>query len=166
MAMINGMYVLVESEDPKFEVDVTDQPVESGINVSDHVQRKPYTMDISGFIVGEDAAQIRQKIKTISESGELVEFQGRNLFSGLIVSFSTNHTNRVANGFAFSLSMKEIRTAKSSYVETLPMPIKAQAASVVSAGRKQTKKKQGAATTKVEKKVEKVKFKAGTPWAE
>lgn len=162
MATINGMYVLVESEDPKFEVEVTDQPVENGINVSDHVQRKPYTMDISGFIVGEDAAQIREKIKTISESGELVEFQGRNLFSGLIVSFSTNHTNRVANGFAFSLSMKEIRTAKSSYVETLPMPIKAQVAPVVSAGRKQTKKKQAAATTKVEN----VKFKAGTPWAE
>ncbi|MDC0761698.1 hypothetical protein POF51_13410 [Brevibacillus sp. AG] len=162
MATINGMYVLVESEDPKFEVEVTDQPVENGINVSDHVQRKPYTMDISGFIVGEDAAQIREKIKTISESGELVEFQGRNLFSGLIVSFSTNHTNRVANGFAFSLSMKEIRTAKSSYVETLPMPIKAQVAPVISAGRKQTKKKQGTATSKVEK----VKFKVGTPWAE
>ncbi|MFF0831027.1 phage baseplate protein [Brevibacillus sp. NPDC003359] len=162
MAMINGMYVLVESEDPKFEVDVTDQPVEDGINVSDHVQRKPYTMDISGFIVGDDAAQIREKIKAIAANGELVEFQGRNLFSGLIVSFVTSHTNRVANGFAFSLSMKEIRTAKSSYVETLPMPIKAQVAPVVSAGRKQTKKKKGTA----EKKVEKVKFKAGTPWAE
>ncbi|HBZ80911.1 MAG TPA: hypothetical protein DEP07_11060 [Brevibacillus sp.] len=162
MASINGMYVLVETEDPKFEVEVTDQPVEDGIDISDHVQRKPHTMDISGFIVGDDAAQIREKIKAIAEKGELLEFQGRNLFSGLIVSFSTNHTNRIANGFAFSLSMKEIRTAKSSYVETLPMPIKAQVAPVVSAGRKQTKKKQGAATTKVEK----VKFKAGTPWAE
>lgn len=160
MALINGMYVLVETEDPKFEVEVTDQPVEDGIDISDHVQRKPHTMDITGVIVGDDAAQIREKIKAIAEKGELVEFQGRNLFSGRIVSFATSHTHRIANGFAFSLSMKEIRTAKSSYVETLPAPIRAQAAPVVSAGRKQTKKK------KAGKSPEKVKFKAGTPWAE
>ncbi|MDR4997896.1 phage baseplate protein [Brevibacillus parabrevis] len=163
MALINGMYILAETEDPKFEVEVTDQPVEIGIDVSDHVQRKPYTIDISGFIVGDDAAQIREKIKAIAEKGELVEFQGRNLFSGRIVSFATSHTNRIANGFAFSLSMKEIRIAKTSYVETLPAPIRAQAAPVVSAGRKQTKKKQARKSTE---KVEKVKFKAGTPWAE
>ena len=59
MATINGMYVLAESEDPNYEVDVTDQPVEDGVDTIDHVQRKPRQMSITGVIVGNDAAQIR-----------------------------------------------------------------------------------------------------------
>ncbi|MBY0085776.1 MULTISPECIES: phage baseplate protein [Brevibacillus] len=165
MAMINGMYVLAESEDPKYEVDVTDQPVEDGIDTSDHVQRKPRAMDVSGYIVGDDAAQIREKLIALADKGEIVQFMGRNLFTGVIQSLSTKHDYKVANGFSFSLSLKEIRIAKSSYVETLPTPIKAAAAPVISSGRKQTKKK-GKGDKKEEKKVEKVKFKAGSPWAE
>lgn len=168
MATINGMYVLAESEDPQYEVDATDQPVEEGINITDHVQRKPNRLDISGVIVGDDAAQIRDKLKFLMEKGEVVTFQGRNLFTGLIISLSTNHSYKVANGFSFSLSLKEIRIAKSSYVETLPTPIKAAAAPVISSGRKQKKQKNsgGSKSGKEKEKVEKVKFKAGTPWAD
>ncbi|MED1784234.1 hypothetical protein P4V43_20645 [Brevibacillus fortis] len=164
MATINGMYVLAESEDPKYDFDVTDQPVEDGIDTSDHVQRKPRAMDVSGYIVGDDAAQIREKLIALGDNGDIVKFMGRNLFTGVIQSLSTKHDYKVANGFSFSLSLKEIRFAKSSYVETLPTPIKAAVAPVISSGRKQTKKKSKG--DKEDKKVEKVKFKAGSPWAE
>ncbi|MED1792882.1 hypothetical protein P4V54_09375 [Brevibacillus nitrificans] len=162
MATINGMYVLAESEDPRYEVDATDQPVEEGVDITDHVQRRPNTLDVSGYIVGDDASQIRDKLKAIMGKGEIATFQGRNLFTGLIISLSTKHDYRVSNGFSFSLSLKEIQIAKSSYVETLPTPIKAAAAPVISSGRKQKKQKKG----KENEKVEKVKFKAGTPWAD
>lgn len=165
MATINGMYVLAESEDPTYEVDATDQPVEDGIAISDHVQRKPRAMSITGYIVGSDAAQIRQNLISLSDKGEIVQFMGRNLFSGVIVSFSSKHDYKVANGFSFSLSLKEIRIAKSSYVETLPLPIKAAAAPVISSGRKQTKSK-AKGKKKEDEKVEKVKFKTGSPWAD
>ena len=167
MATINGMYILAESEDPTYEVDVTDQPVEDGIAISDHVQRKPRAMSITGYIVGSDAAQIRQNLISLSDSGQSVQFMGRNLFTGVIVSFSSKHDYKIANGFSFSLSLKEIRIAKSSYVETLPVPIKAAAAPVISSGRKQTKTKdKGMGKKKEAEKVEKVKFKAGSPWAD
>ncbi|GED69387.1 hypothetical protein BRE01_30890 [Brevibacillus reuszeri] len=165
MATINGMYVLAESEDPNYEVDVTDQPVEDGVDTSDHVQRKPRQMSITGVIVGNDAAQIRQNLISLSDNGEIVKFMGRNLFTGVIVSFSSKHDYKIANGFSFSMALKEIRIVKSSYVETLPLPIKAAAAPVISSGRKQTKSK-GKGKEKKEEKVEKVKFKAGSPWAE
>ncbi|MED1801778.1 phage baseplate protein [Brevibacillus porteri] len=163
MATINGMYVLAESEDPVYEVDITDQPVEDGIDTSDHVQRKPRAMGVSGFIVGDDAAEIRERLIALADKGETVVFIGRNLFTGVIQSLNTKHDYKVANGFAFSLSLKEIRVVKSSYVETLPTPIKAAVAPVISSGRKQTKQKKG---DKEKEKVEKVKFKAGTPWAD
>lgn len=161
MATINGRYILVESEDPSYAVDITDQPVEDDISLSDHVQRKPVSMNLSGYIVGEDAAQVRQYLIDTMNTGILVEFLGRNQFIGLIESLSTKHDYKTANGFSFSMSLKEVRVAKASYVETLPAPIRAQAAPVISAGRKQTKSK-----SKKEQKVEKVKFKAGSPWEE
>ncbi|WP_289142923.1 phage baseplate protein [uncultured Brevibacillus sp.] len=165
MATINGMYVLAESEDPTYDVDVTDQPVEDGIAISDHVQRKPRMMSITGYIVGDDAAQIRQNLISLSDNGQSVQFMGRNLFTGVIVSFSSKHDYKIGNGFSFSLSLKEIRITKSSYVETLPVPIKAAAAPVISSGLKQTKSK-AKGKKKEDEKVEKVKFKAGSPWAD
>ncbi|QOS97547.1 hypothetical protein JNUCC42_13195 [Brevibacterium sp. JNUCC-42] len=141
MATINGMYITVESEEPSYEVDVTEQPVETGINLIDHIRRRATTMSISGVIAGEDAAQIREVIKTLSHTGTIMEYIGRNYFTGIITNFQTKHHHRIANGYEFSATLKEIRIAKSSYIETLPLPIKAQAAPIISAGRKQKKKK-------------------------
>lgn len=164
MATINGMYVLAEAEDPRYEVDATDQPVEDGVSLTDHVQIKPTIMDVTGYIVGDDAAQIRENIKTLLKSGEIVTFQGRNIFTGLIISFSSNHTYKVANGFPFSLSLKEIRIAKSSFVESLPTPIKAAAAPVISSGRKQMKQKPGKLTEGTT--VDRNKLLEGSPWVD
>ncbi len=89
-----------------------------------------------------------------------MEYDGRNYFVGLITSLKPKHNSRVANGFAFSMTLKEVRTAKTSYIETLEAPIRAQVAPVISSGRKQTKSR------KKDDEVKKVTFKAGSPWAE
>ncbi|MEY9097074.1 phage baseplate protein [Paenibacillus sp. RC84] len=176
MATIDGRYVTVESEDPSYEVETPEQPVEKGVNLIDHVERKARTMSISGLIVGDDAAQIRQYLIDAQDIGSIVTYDGRNSFVGLITGFKSGHTNQVANGCTFSLTFKEVRIAESSFVETLPLPIRAQAAPVISSGRKQKKEKSEAKkkTTKSkakgkekkkDKPVEKVTFKPGSPWA-
>ncbi|NQX68490.1 hypothetical protein HQN90_20400 [Paenibacillus alba] len=161
MALIKGYYVTVESEDPQFEVEITEEPVEKGVNLTDHVQRKAVSMSISGFILGENADEIRQSLLNSMDSGEIVNYDGRNYFTGLIQNFSPKHDRSTANGFSFSMTLKEVRTAESSYVETLPTPIRAQAAPIISSGTKQTKSKD----KKEEDSVQKVTFKAGSPWA-
>ncbi|KEQ22879.1 phage baseplate protein [Paenibacillus tyrfis] len=165
MATLDGRYILVEVEDPSHEVNVTEQPVEDNVNLTDHVQLKASSMSISGYIIGDDAAQIKQYLIDAMKAGSIVEYDGRNLFVGLITSISTKHDHRVANGFSFSMTLKEISIAEASYVETLPLPIKAQVAPVISSGRKQTKGK-GKGKGKEKEEVQKVKFKAGSPWAE
>ncbi|MCZ8518888.1 phage baseplate protein [Paenibacillus caseinilyticus] len=162
MAILNGMYLMVEDEEPDYDIDVTEQPVEDNVNLVDHVQRKPVRMPISGLIVGEDAAQIRENLKSLQNNASIVEYDGRNYFVGLIKGLRTRHTNKVANGFEFSFTLVEVRIAEASYAESLPAPIRAQAAPVISSGRKQTKSK----TAKKTEEVQKVKFKAGSPWAE
>ncbi|WP_079908277.1 phage baseplate protein [Paenibacillus sp. 32352] len=162
MATIDGRYVFVEQEDPSYEVDVTEQPVEDNVSLTDHVQRKARTMNISGMIVGDDAAEIKEYLIRVQDSGSIVEYDGRNYFVGLLTGFTTSHNYKVGNGFTFSASLKEVVIAESSYIEKLPTPIRASAAPVISSGRKQTKTKKG----KKDEPVEKVKFKAGSPWAE
>ncbi|PAD73668.1 phage baseplate protein [Paenibacillus campinasensis] len=178
MATINGHYLMVEDESYDFSVDVTEQPVEKDIDVTDHVQRKPRVLSLTGSVV-ENAAKIETFLKEASEKGTLVRYVGRTTFSGLITGFAPTRSYRNATGFDFSLSIKEIRIATTSYVNDLPVPIKAQTVKIVNSGTKQTKnkkksksssksktknKKASKAATKEQ--VKRVKFKPGSPWAQ
>lgn len=173
MAILNGHYILVEDESLSFDVDITDQPVERDIDLSDHVQRKARTLSISGVIVGKDADQTRAMIVKAQDHGEMVRFTGRTTFTGLLSGFQSKHEHTISDGFAFSLTMKEVRLAVSSVVEKLPTLIKAQAAKITNSGVKQTKStKQSQSqvsmnktTTSINKsKVQKVKFEKSSSW--
>jgi hypothetical protein len=167
MATIDGNYILVESEDPSYNIDVTDQPVEDNIDLTDHVKRKARTMQITGFILGDDAGEKREAILYAMENASIVEYDGRNYFVGLISGFSTKHDNQTANGFSFSMSLKEIRIAEASYIETLPEVIRTQAAPIISSGRKETKESSSSAkSSTAQPGVQKVKFVAGSPFAD
>ncbi|ULO08937.1 hypothetical protein H1230_09275 [Paenibacillus sp. 19GGS1-52] len=175
MALIDGKYITVENESPDFPITVTEQPVEKGINLIDHVQVQARVLPLTGVIVGPDAAKTRAYLNAAKDAGQIVSYIGRNAFKGLITAFSTGHDYTMADGFTFSMDIREIRTATSSYVDTLPPPIKAQVAPIVNSGTKQTQDKNTSAnkkkstkttttTAKGKDKVEKVKFKSGSKW--
>lgn len=176
MALIDGKYITVESESPSFPVTVTEQPVEKGINLIDHVQTQARTLSLSGVIVGPEAAKIRAYIIAAKDKGQIINYIGRNQFKGLITDFSTGHEYTIADGFTFSMELREIKIAMSSYVDNLPAPIKTQAAKIVNSGTKQTKEKSSSKNkkttkkttskkkTKEKEKVQKVKYKEGSKW--
>ncbi|OMF28302.1 phage baseplate protein [Paenibacillus sp. FSL H8-0259] len=172
MALIDGKYITVEEESPDFPVVATEQPVEKGISLVDHVQAQARTISLSGVISGPDAAKTRAYLITAKDKGQIVKYVGRNAFTGIITGFSTPTSYKTADGMTFTMELREIRIATSSYVDTLPPPIKAQAAPIVNSGTKQTKDKSStgkpkdgaAAKDKDKDKVEKVKFKSGSKW--
>jgi hypothetical protein len=143
MAKINGIYITVESEEPSYDIDITEQPVEDGLDLMDHVRPKAKTMNISGVIVGDNAAQIRQNILNLLQAGSIVEYMGRNSFFGVLTGFRSTHNHQIANGFSFSATLKEVRIAKTSTVQTLSPPVRAEAAPVLVLGRKQATEKGG-----------------------
>ncbi|MDH6370548.1 hypothetical protein M2444_002328 [Paenibacillus sp. PastF-3] len=179
MALIDGKYITVENESPFFPITVTEQPVEKGVNLIDHVQAQARTLSLTGVIVGTDAAKTRAYIIAAKDKGMIINYVGRNQFKGLITDFSTGHDYTTADGFTFSMELREIKIATSSYVETLPPPIKAQVTKIVNSGTKQTQEKKSAKSKsnkkkssntskkkeKEKEKVEKVKFKTGSKWA-
>ena len=119
MATINGLYVFVDSEEVSFNVEATEHPVESGIDITDHVRRKAFTLTISGEIVGKNANSTLSKLKQIHNNGELCKYSGRNAISNcLITSFATGHPNTIWGGCKFSMTLKEVRTATTSYKKT------------------------------------------------
>lgn len=119
MATLNGLYIFVADEEMSFGVDVAEHTVESGIEISDHVKRKAVTLSISGEIVGKNAASVRSKIRQMHQSGVLCNYSGRTVMSNcLITEFSTSHPNTVWGGCEFSMTLKEVRTASTSYKKT------------------------------------------------
>ena len=71
MALINNNYVFVESESVNCDVESTSHPVEKGVELTDHIRRKPTTISISGKIgdVGNiKAYDILNNIKKLKNS--------------------------------------------------------------------------------------------------
>jgi len=120
MAIINGLYIHVKDESAEREVDSTSHPVEKGVPTTDTVKAKALTISISGKIVdypGMKASQVLSKLRAWQESGSLIQYQGRNIASSMqIKSFQTDHPNTNHGGADFSMTLAEVRIAKSAYV--------------------------------------------------
>lgn len=121
MALLNNLTIFVENEEVSKNVESTSHPVEKGIEFTDHIQRKPLELSISGKIVdvsGMKAKDILQQIEQLKNKGSLITYTGRNLLSDMqIQSFSTTHPNTVWGGCEFSMTLKEVRIAKPAYTE-------------------------------------------------
>ena len=137
MALINNNWVWVENEDIVNAVESSSHPVESGEPITDHVQKQPVELSISGKIVNHGsvkAADIVSKIEGLQESGSLITYVGRNTLSNMLIqSFSKTYVHTNWGGCDFSMTLKEVRTAKTAYVATTK-------AGVTNTGTQQVKK--------------------------
>lgn len=117
MALIDGKYLLVEQENPTFDVDITSQPVEKDSDMTDHVRRKARTMGITGQVSGPGAGAMLTYLKKVSDKGIIVKYVGRTAFTGIISGLATGHSYKIANGYTVSFTITEVRVASSSYVD-------------------------------------------------
>ena len=120
MAILNGLYIHVVDENAEREVDATSHPVEEGVPTTDTVSVKALSIALSGKIVDYDgmkASQVLAKIRAWQEAGTLMLYQGRNVASSMqIRNFETTHPNTNNGGADFSMTLKQVRIAKSAYV--------------------------------------------------
>ncbi|MFC5541567.1 LysM peptidoglycan-binding domain-containing protein [Ureibacillus suwonensis] len=136
---INGLLIHVENEDTTFDVEIPTHKVEKGINLSDHVERQPIVVKLSGLLVRPTKERVESlitKLRKIEEEGRLVTYEGRRIYTNMLLhDLNIRADSSVVNGFKFSCTLTEVRIAQSSYV---PPQIKAVTAPVAQAGRKQT----------------------------
>lgn len=119
MALINNNYVFVTDESMTKDIESTSYAVEKGIDLTDHIHRKPIEISITGMIGnhnGVKAYEIINNLTKLQKSGSLVRYLGRNEASNMqIQSFETSHPNSVWGGCEFSMTLKEVRIAKAAY---------------------------------------------------
>lgn len=120
MAIINGMYIHVQTESVVRDVDSTSHPVEDGLPLTDTVKPRAMSINISGKIVDygtTKASEVLAKIKSWQASGSLIDYRGRNVASSMqITSFESDHPYKNSGGADFSMELREMRVAKSAYV--------------------------------------------------
>lgn len=117
-AKLGGVeFTVVTSESITDSATVTDNPVEDGVNVSDHIKQEPSQLAISGIITGEYASEQFERIKNHKERGRLVGYIGRNRYRNMAIE-SVNKIYDKSNkeGFAFDVSLKEVRVSKAKKI--------------------------------------------------
>lgn len=132
MARLGGIFITVTSEQPRLQNEVTLRAVESGAAITDHVKPLPTVMDIQGVASGPTSALTIRALRAISRSGEPVTYVGRNSLPNVILEdFISDHTSRVANGFEFTATLRQINIAQvRTYELVAPAPSGAPAEAV------------------------------------
>lgn len=129
----------VENESPSNTAEVTENPVEKGEDIADHVKLKPYTMAMSGIVVGDDATQKLQKLSEYFRKGQVLTYVGRNVVNNVVIEqFDRVHDSSISNGFAFSFKLKQIRIVAVQEITIKNPAVKTQMKKTSAAGLKQT----------------------------
>ena len=106
---------VVESESESYSSSVTNNPVESGADMNDHVNNAAGTLSISGVIIGGDGAV--EALKTMRESRDIITYTGVTRMSDLVftsLKFSRSAKNK--DGAEFSATLQQVRIISAEYV--------------------------------------------------
>ncbi|CWU07434.1 LysM peptidoglycan-binding domain-containing protein [Listeria monocytogenes] len=116
VATIGSVKLVNTNESETSPFTITDNPVETGSPVSDHVQRETKTLEISGFLLGANAEKDYATLKGYAEKGTIVMFKGRVYFKNVLISNLSKNYNTVKNGFEITVSLRDLRRASTPWV--------------------------------------------------
>ena len=118
----------------------TDHALEDGEQISDHVHSAPLTLSISGTIYG-DYEQKALKLREYRENGEVFTFDYMTNYGNVvIIDFKRDYSVNIKDGYAFTMSLKQIKVAKVAKTAVVKAPVKKQTKAVTKKGRQQPKK--------------------------
>lgn len=119
---------------------ITDNPVEDGSSISDHVFRQPRTFNVQGTVV--DGAATIAALDAMWKKGDIITYTGRNQIDNLVIqSLKSDHGPSNRKGFNFTAVLKQITIGSSQETGTSAMMTvqdQAAAASVSSTSSKST----------------------------
>lgn len=116
MALLEDWYLFVKEESVSSDIEVSEHPVEKGLDITDNVKKNPLTISLSGEIVGKNAAKKVKKIRTCHRKGKFVTYIGKTILKNAIITkFDVSYTNTIWGGCNFDMELKQIRLAESPY---------------------------------------------------
>lgn len=99
----------VVEENPTFPADVTNKPVEKGEDISDHMKTKPFTVKLSGSMVDDAPAKLKQ-LRDYQKDSKLLTYVGRGIYSNVVITgLDTKHSIKNAKGFDYDITLQHVK---------------------------------------------------------
>lgn len=103
---------VVTEENTNFKNNITSFPVEDGSVVSDNVDNQPIKVSLNGVVVGDDAVVKYNRLTQMWRDKEIIKYTGRIIIDNCVIeSFTRVANSKIANGFNFTIVIKQIRFA-------------------------------------------------------
>lgn len=98
---------------------ITDNPVEGGSNINDHVFRNAQQFTLTGVAVSQSAYS---KLEQMWQQGDILTYMGAVCIDMLVIqNLSQNFDASNANGFGFTITLKKIQIVSSQQASTSSM---------------------------------------------
>lgn len=103
---------IVTGETVKLSSKVTDNPIEDGSSISDHVFIEPINLDLSGIVASESEYTL---LDTMWKNRELLSYRGGEALDNLLItSLSRSRDSDNSDGYSFSISFRQITLSTST----------------------------------------------------
>lgn len=115
----NVEFSVTDFEGMQRQNEITDRPIEGG-SATDNIDLKPDLVNLEGYITGDDAWNKLQELIQNMKRRNLLKYVGRNAVSYVAIeSLNTDHV--IKNGFAFNITLKQVRLTKSVQIQVPPV---------------------------------------------
>ena len=112
---------------------ITDNPVEGGGNINDHVFRSPLSFQLAGTVT--DGAAAIATLNQMWARGDILTYTGRNRVSNLVIqNLQSTHDATNRKGFTFTATLKQITLGSSEASGTAEMMSDQDSAAAASSG--------------------------------
>ncbi len=116
MALLSGVYLFVENESVECPVEISRHSVETGVPLSDHVRADALSVHLEGLIVGSGFLNSIETLRGWQSQGWVLDYVGCYLLRSVqIETFSFEFDSSVKNGCRFSMSLRQLRVARTIY---------------------------------------------------
>ena len=114
---VNGV---INKETVSRQSTITDNPIEGGGNINDHVFRSPLNFQLSGTVT--DGAAAIATLQQMWMKGDVLTYTGRNQIGNLVIqSLQSTHDATNRKGFTFTATLKQITIGSSEDSGTADM---------------------------------------------
>lgn len=119
----------------------TDHALEDGEQITDHVKSDPITISINGVIL-DDTEQKVLKLREYREKGEIIDYDYMTSLKMMVItSFNRDYSSEIKDGYAFTMTLKQIQVGKVAKTVNIPPDIARQMREVTNKGRQEAKTK-------------------------
>lgn len=136
-AVLEGYELHVTTEDYDHAGSVTSHKTEEGLSLTDHVENEAQVVSLSGILVRPTQERVQTLVNKLldwKKNGTVLQYEGRQVVQNVLIeTFSFSADKSMANGFSFSMKLKQVRFAEITYIP--------QAKPVTNGGQKQTQNK-------------------------